>query len=319
MVKKMNETPNLELFYDVLDESISKLYEIKKQSFLNLLIETGKNIVSQDVLNKEVTPEQKKELLDIYLKLENVDFNVEEIRKGFQLMVLRAFNEANLKVGDITPDTLGIFISYLINKLKGKVDKLKILDPVVGCGNLLYSVANHLDCELHLFGIENVRELCDIASIQGDLLNYDIEIFCQDTLNNPFSDMDIVIADINGYNVKAFEKEYYFPYLCVLQHMASLKEDGYFIGILPNDFFAHDEEGFFKENIVNYGSVLGVLELPVNMFKANPKSIVIFSRQQLESKKCLLVELPSFSDPNSLNKALIQIEDWFLMNKKEVK
>lgn len=319
MVKKMNETPNLELFYDVLDESICKLYEIKKQSFLNLLIETGKNIVSQDVLNKEVTPEQKKELLDIYRKLDDVDFNVEEIRKGFQLMVLRAFNEANLKVGDITPDTLGIFISYLINKLKGKVDKLKILDPVVGCGNLLYSVANHLDCDLHLFGIENVRELCDIASIQGDLLNYDIEIFCQDTLNNPFSDIDIVVADINGYDVKAFEKDYYFPYLCVLQHMASLKEDGYFIGILPNDFFEHDEEGFFKENIVNYGSVLGVLELPVNMFKANPKSIVIFSRQPLESKKCLLVELPSFSDPNTLNKALIQIEDWFLMNKKEVK
>ena len=315
----MNETPNLELFYDVLDESISKLYEIKKQSFLNLLIETGKNIVSQDVLNKEVTPEQKKELMDIYHKLDDVDFNVEEIRKAFQLMVLRAFNEANLKVGDITPDTLGIFISYLINKLKGKVDKLKILDPVVGCGNLLYSVANHLDCDLHLFGIENVRELCDIASIQGDLLNYDIEIFCQDTLNNPFSDMDIVIADINGYEVKAFEKEYYFPYLCVLQHMASLKEDGYFIGILPNDFFEHDEDGFFKENIVNYGSVLGVLELPVNMFKANPKSIVIFSRQPLESKKCLLVELPSFSDPASLNKALIQIEDWFLLNKKEVK
>ena len=319
MVKKMNETPNLELFYDVLDESICKLYEIKKQSFLNLLIETGKNIVSQDVLNKEVTPEQKKELLDIYHKLDDVDFNVEEIRKGFQLMVLRAFNEANLKVGDITPDTLGIFISYLINKLKGKVDKLKILDPVVGCGNLLYSVANHLDCDLHLFGIENVRELCDIASIQGDLLNYDIEIFCQDTLNNPFSDIDIVVADINGYDVKAFEKDYYFPYLCVLQHMASLKEDGYFIGILPNDFFNHDEKGFFKENIVNYGSVLGVLELPINMFKANPKSIVIFSRQPLESKKCLLVELPSFSDPNTLNKALIQIEDWFLMNKKEVK
>ena len=32
MVKKMNETPNLELFYDVLDESISKLYEIKNRS-----------------------------------------------------------------------------------------------------------------------------------------------------------------------------------------------------------------------------------------------------------------------------------------------
>ena len=121
-----------------------------------------------------------------------------------------------------------------------------------------------------------------------------------------------------SYNVKAFEKEYYFPYLCVLQHMASLKDDGYFIGIVPNDFFEHDEDGFFKENIVNHGSVLGVLELPVNMFKANPKSIVIFTKKPLESKKCLLVELPSFSDPALLNKALIQIEDWFLINKKEV-
>ena len=314
----MNETPNLELFYDVLDESISKLYEVKKQSFLKLLIKSGRNIIAQDVLDKEATPEQREELLNIYHKLDDVDFNVEEIRKAFQLMVLRAFDEANLTPGDITPDTLGIFISYLINKLKGKVDKLKILDPLVGSGNLLYSVANHLDCDLHLFGIDSSKDLCDIASIQGDLLNYEIEIFCQDTLNNSFSDIDVVVADIVGYDVKAFEKEYYFPYLCVLQHMASLKEDGYFIGIVPNDFFEHDADGFFKENIVNHGSVLGVLELPVNMFKANPKSIVIFTKKPLESKKCLLVELPSFSDPELLNKALIQIEDWFLINKKEV-
>lgn len=318
MVKKMNETPNLELFYDVLDESITKLYEIKKNTFLNLLIETGKNIIAQDVLNKEATKEQKEELMEIYHKLDDVDFNVEEIRKAFQLMVLRAFDEANLKPGDITPDTLGIFLSYLINKLKGKVDKLKILDPVVGSGNLLYSVANHLDCDLHLFGIDSAKSLCDIASITGDLLNYEIEVFCQDTLNNSFSDIDIVVADIPGYDVKAFEKDFYFPYLCVLQHMASLKEDGYFIGIVPNDFFEHDTENFFKENIVHHGSVLGVLELPTNMFKANPKSIVIFTRKPLESKKCLIVELPSFSDPALLNKALIQIEDWFLINKKEV-
>jgi site-specific DNA-methyltransferase (adenine-specific) len=286
---------------------------------MNLLIETGKNIIAQDVLNKEATPQQKEELMNIYHKLDDIDFNVEEIRKAFQLMVLRAFDEANLKPGDITPDTLGIFISYLINKLKGKVEKLKVLDPVVGSGNLLYSVANHLDCDLHLFGIDNVKDLCDIASIQGDLLNYEIEIFCQDTLNNPFKDIDIVVTDIPSYQVKAFEKEYYFPYLCVLQHMASLKDDGYFIGIVPNDFFEHDEDGFFKENIVNYGSVLGVLELPINMFKADPKSIVIFTRKPLESKKCLLVELASFSDPAALNKVLMQIEDWFIINKKEVK
>jgi len=314
----MNQTSNFELFYDVLDESISKLYEVKHDNFLNLLIETGRNIIACDVLNKEATKEQREELMAIYEKLEGIDFNVEEIRKAFQMMVLRAFNELNIKNGDTTPDTIGFFVAYLINKLKPKSEKLNILDPVVGTGNLLYSVANHLDAELHLFGIDNIREVLDIASIQGDLLNYDVELFCQDTLDHPFSGMDIVVADIPDYNVEELEKKY-FPYLCVLQHIASLKSDGYFIGIVPNDFFEHDDDNFFKANIKKYGSVLGVLELPTNMFKSNPKSIIIFSREALESKKCLLAELPSFNDINALNKALIKIEQWFELNKKEVK
>ena len=68
---------------------------------------------------KELTPEQKEELLNIYHRLDDVDFNVEEIRKAFQLMVLRAFNECNLKLGDTTPDTfnktLGINQEYKSN------------------------------------------------------------------------------------------------------------------------------------------------------------------------------------------------------------
>jgi site-specific DNA-methyltransferase (adenine-specific) len=314
----MTETSNFELFYDVLDESITKLYEIKHDRFFKLLVDTGKNIIASDVLQKEATPEQRNELLKVYEKLSEVSFNVEEIRRAFQMMVLRALKEENLKNGDITPDTIGFFVGYLINKLMPKAKKLNILDPVVGSGNFLYSVANHLDCDLHLFGIDNIKELLDIASIQGDLLNYDVEMFCQDTLDHPFSGMDIVVADLPDYNVAELEDKY-FPYLCVLQHMASLKDDGYFIGIVPNDFFEHDEDNFFKANIKKYGSVLGVLELPKNMFKSNPKSIIIFSRESLPSKKCLLVELPSFSDAGALNKALLQIENWFEINKKEVK
>lgn len=314
----MSETSNFELFYDVLDESITKLYEIKHDRFLNLLVLTGKNIISSDVLQVEATNEQKEELLKVYEKLSDIDFNVEEIRKAFQMMVLRALREENLQTGDITPDTIGFFIAYLINKLMPNCKKLNILDPVVGSGNLLYSVSNHLDCELHLFGIDVIKELLDISSILGDLLNYDVEMFCQDTLDHPFSSMDIVVADLPDYKVSELEDKY-FPYLCVLQHLSSLKENGYFIGIVPNDFFEHDDDNFFKANLKKYGSVLGVLELPKNMFKSNPKSIIIFSRESLPSKKCLLVELPSFSDAGALNKALLQIEQWFEINKKEVK
>lgn len=314
----MTETSNFELFYDVLDESINKLYEIKHDRFFKLLVDTGKNIIANDVLQKEATIEQREELLKIYERLSDVPFNVEEIRRAFQMMVLRALKEENLKNGDITPDTIGFFVGYLINKLMPNAKKLNILDPVVGSGNFLYSVANHLDCDLHLFGIDNIKEILDIASIQGDLLNYDVEMFCQDTLDHPFSGMDIVVADLPDYKVPELEDKY-FPYLCVLEHMASLKDNGYFIGIVPNDFFEHDDDNFFKANIKKYGSVLGVLELPKNMFKSNPKSIIIFSRVALESKKCLLVELPSFTDVGALNKSLLQIEHWFEINKKEVK
>ena len=74
----MAETSNFELFYDVLEESISKLYEIKHDRFFKLLVDTGKNIVANDVLCPEATIEQKNEIMQIYEKLSDVSFNVEE-------------------------------------------------------------------------------------------------------------------------------------------------------------------------------------------------------------------------------------------------
>ena len=308
----MNQTPNFELFYDVLDESLLALYEIKHDRFFNLLLRTGRNIVAGEVLDKEATPEQKDNLVKFYEKLDGIDFNVEEIRKAFQMMILRGFKEENMKNGEVTPDTLGIFIGYLINKLAPNSKKLSILDPVVGTGNLLYSVANHLECELKLYGVDNIYEVLELATILGDLLNYDIEMFNQDTLTHPFSQMDFVIADLPDYHATDYDNKY-FPYLCVIEHLASLKDDGYMICLAPNNFFDHDKDNFFKDHLKASGSsVLGVLELPNNMFKANPKSIIIFSKKALESKNCLLVSLPSFSSASELNKALIKIEDWFL-------
>jgi len=309
----MENKSNFELFYDVLDHSISLLYLVRHDNFFDLLIRSGKNIIASDVLDPDCPEDIKKKVMENYLKLEGVDFNVEDIRKAFQAMSLRAFKETNLSLGEVTPDTIGFFIAYLANKLKKDKTSLKILDPVVGTGNLLYSVANCMDCELKLFGIDNVREVLEISNVLGNLLDYDIEMFNQDTLSHPFSDIDFVVADIPAY----FDKDYnnkYFPYLVVLEHLNSLKEDGYFISILPNDFFEQDKDGFFKDNLKKVGSVLGVLQLPLEMFKDNKKSIVIFTKKQIESKKCLLVDLPSFTDFNKFNQSLVQIENWFENN-----
>ena len=309
----MENKSNFELFYDVLDHSISLLYLVRHDNFFDLLIQSGKNIIASDVLDNDCPEDVRKKVMENYEKLEGVDFNVEDIRKAFQAMSLRAFKETNLSLGEVTPDTIGFFISYLINKLKKDKKTLSILDPVVGTGNLLYSVANCLDADLKLYGIDNVREVIEIANVLGNLLDYPIEMFNQDTLSHPFQDMDFVIADLPAYYDKDYEDKY-FPYLCILEHLHSLKEDGYMIAIVPNDFFEIDKDHFFKDKLKDLGSVLGVLQLPKDMFKENEKSIVIFSKTQIESKKCLLVDLPSFSDFNKLNQALVQIENWFENN-----
>jgi len=309
----MEKDTNFDLFYDVLDDSIVALYKIKHDNFFNLLIQTGNNIIASEVLNSDCSDEQREELEKIYSRLEGVDFNVETVRQAFQAMSLRAFKETNLKLGEVTPDTLGIFFSYLVSKLKKDAKKLTILDPVVGTGNLLYSLANSLDMELKLYGIDNVREVLEIANVLGNLLNYDVEMFNQDTLTHPFSDIDIVVADLPDYYAKDYDNRY-FPHLCVLEHLSSLKEDGYMIALVPNDFFEKDQDKFFKERLKGNGSVLGVLQLPLEMFKENPKSIVIFSKKEVESKKCLLVDLPSFTDFNKLNRSLVEIENWFDKN-----
>ena len=309
----MEKTNNFELFYDVLDHSISLLYLVRHDNFFDLLIQSGKNILEMDVLDPECPEDIKKKVMQNYEKLEGVDFNVEEIRQAFQAMALRAFKETNLKLGEVTPDTLGFFFSYLINKLAKDKSALSILDPVVGTGNLLYSVANLIEKDLKLYGIDNVREVIEIANVLGNLLNYDVEMFNQDTLSHPFSGMDFVIADLPIYYDKDYENRF-FPFLCILEHLASLKDDGYLLALIPNNFFDLDKDSFFKEKLKGQASVLGVLGLPQEMFKDNHKSILILSKQPIESQKCLLVDLPSFTDFNKLNNCLMEIETWFNKN-----
>ena len=311
----MANDKKVEYFYDVLDHSINLLYLVKHDNFFDLLIQTGKNIIAGEVLDPACPDDIKEKVMDNYNKLEGIDFNAEDIRRAFQMMSLRAFKESNLKLGEVTPDTIGIFIAYLILKLRPERKSFNILDPVVGTGNLLYSVANCIDADLKLYGIDSVREVLEISNVLGNLLNYDIEMFNQDTLMHPFSDMDIVLCDLPSYFDDLYDN-IYFPYLCILEHLDSLKEDGLMFAIVSNDFFSYDEKNFFKDKLKEKGTIIGIIQLPLNMFKDNPKTLYIFTREKTNNK-CLVVDLPSLDDVEKVTKSLAEIENWFLANYKK--
>lgn len=304
------ESNNLELFFDVLDESNNLLYEIYHENYFKLLEMTIENILASDVVCNIDNKEDEDKLRAIYAKLADVEFSVEDVRKALQAIILRGFKECRMPNGNTTPDTLGIFISYLISKLSSKKE-VSILDPLCGTGNLLFTVSNHLDKEMSLFACDNDELMTKLTKYSADLMNTNVEIFLQDTFNLNLSNLDFIIFDMPH---SEYKDDKYFPYDAFLKYHDMVGEDGCIIGIVENDFFNYDKNLDFKKKLLTDMSIIGIVELPDEMFKAvKPKIIFILQKRKIDNK-CFMVKLPSFTNVKEFNDSLIDIENWFLKN-----
>lgn len=301
---------NLELFYDVMDESNNLLYEATKSNYFELIEMTANNILENKVLS-DVSPEYVKKLKKIYKKLDNVDFSVEDIRKALQSIILRGFKEMRIPNGNTTPDTLGIFISYLISKIKEEKE-LNIVDPFCGVGNLLFTIVNYLNKDLKLYACDINSWMAKLTKISADLMNTEVEIYLQDCMTLNLSNMDVAIYDMPNC---IYENEKFFPYDAMLHVVDYLNPNGALICIIQNDFFDYDKNQEFKKALLDKISILGICELPDDMFKeGKPKSILVLQKREVKDK-CFMVKLPSFSDVVMFNDTLKTIEAWFLKNK----
>ena len=302
---------NLELFYDVVDESNNLLYEIFHKPYFELIEMTVENILAGDVITDLENKEDEEKLLAIYDKLEGVDFSVEDVRKAMQSIILRGFKEMRIPNGNTTPDTMGIFMVYLITKMY-KDKKIKICDPLCGTGNLLYTISNHLGIDSELYACDNDLWMTKLTKMMADLLNSPTEIFLQDSLTLNLSDLDCVVFDMPH---SEYKDNKYFPYEAILHYKSYLKDNGIMIGLVENDFFDYDKDQKFKKELLEDMSIVGISELPDNMFSNSKPKIVIALIKKHINNKCFMVKLPSFTDVKEFNEALVEIEMWFENNK----
>ena len=305
------KTEHLELFYDCLDQSNDILYEAFHKSYFDLIEMTVQNILAGEVVC-DCDEETKNKLNQIYDQLVGVDFTVEDVRKAMQAIFLKGFKEMRILNGNTTPDTLGIFIAYLITKLNAN-KKITILDPLCGTGNLLHTVINHLDKECTSFACDHDVWMTKLTKMVSDLLGIPVELYLQDTRNLSLKDMDCILFDMP--NVILEEKKSYFPYEAILHYKEMLKPDGAMIAILGSDFFNYDKNQEFKKQLLQDCSIIGLIELPDSMFVAKPKIILVIQKCMLDKKNCFMVKLPSFTDVKEFNKSLMEIEAWFENNK----
>jgi site-specific DNA-methyltransferase (adenine-specific) len=329
--KKVSVTP-VEQLFTAFNTSADILKEELSCTYLEALAESGENMFQGTVLQDELNEVTKKRLEKVYKDINLDSFSKEEIRKGFQLAILKGMKEHVQPNHQMTPDSVGMFIGYLVNKFVDK-KSFRLLDPAVGTGNLLATVLNQqTDKEIDSIGVEIDDLLIRLAFVNANLQKHPVEFFNQDSLEPLFVDpADAVICDLpvgfypndlraEQYEVKAKEGHTYSHHMFIEQSTKHVKEGGYLFFMIPNGLFESEQAPMLHEFIKNHLIVQGVLQLPASLFKNKQaaKSILILQKNGEEvkpPKQALLAELPKLSDGAAVNRMLNKIDQWFTENK----
>lgn len=327
----MKTTPVEELF-NILNESADLLRQELDCTYLEALAETGENIFQQSILQKVEREWTGKRLKKIYEGLHLELFSKEEIRKAFQLAILKGMKESVQPNHQMTPDSIGMLFGYLLNKFM-KQQSYRLLDPAVGTGNLLTAAMNQgLNKQIEGIGVDIDDLLIKLAYINANLQEHPIELFNQDSLEHLFIEkVDAVVSDLPvgyypndiraaDYELKADSGHSYAHHLFIEQSIRHVKPGGYLFFLIPNGLFESEQakklHQFLKETVY----IQGFIQLPKTLFKnkKNAKSILILQmkgEQVKAPKQALLVNMPSLSNGSEMEKILRKMDQWIKENK----
>ncbi|WP_034550667.1 class I SAM-dependent methyltransferase [Carnobacterium funditum] len=334
----------IERLFSGLDTSVQLLQKELGVSYLEGLSETGENIID----GKKATQENKypsdqtvKMLTELYQELPLDNMEPEEIRKSFQLALLKGAKSDQVQANhQMTPDAIGFILSYLIEKVIDiDIKKIRLLDPAVGTGNLLSTIYNGLtlkEIEVEAEGIDNDDLLLSLALINTELQGQRVKLTHQDALTDLLIDpVDIVVSDLPvGFypidkNAKRFkasapEGHSYAHHLFIEQSIYYLKNNGYGVFLVPTQLFETKESAALTKIIQSEAYLQGMLHLPKELFKSEKsrKSILLIQKKgdkAKQVKQVLLAQIPDFKNQTSMHHFMQEVENWKQENIKNEK
>ncbi|PLR98273.1 class I SAM-dependent methyltransferase [Bacillus sp. T33-2] len=327
----MSVTP-VEKLFAVLNETADILKEELSCTYLDALAETGENLFHGTILQEELSEITQKRLEKVYKDINLSGFSSEQIRKAYQLAILKGMQENVQPNHQMTPDAVGMFIGYLVNRFIGQ-GSYRLLDPAVGTGNLLSAVLNQQpDKTITSIGIEIDDLLIKLAYTNANLQQHGVQFFNQDSLEPLFVDpVDAVVCDLPvGYypnDVRAAEYEIraehghtYAHHLFIEQGTRHLKPGGYLFFIIPNGLFESEQSPQLHDFIKKHLNMQAVLQLPRSLFKSEhaAKSILIAQKkgENIKApKQALLAQLPKLSNGPAMENIIQKIDTWIAENK----
>lgn len=327
----MKVSPVEDLF-TIFNETATVLQEEMEISYLEALAETGENMFQQSILQENLSEVTIKHLKKSYESFELNLHTSEEIRKSFQLAILKGMKENIQPNHQMTPDTVGMLVGYLVNKFV-RQSTFKLFDPAIGTGNLLTTVINQQGQKvIEGTGIDVDDLLIKLAYVNANLQKRPIELFNQDSLEPLFIDpVDVVVSDLpvgyypddvraSEYKLQAKDGHSYAHHLFIEQSIHYTKNGGYLFFIIPNGLFESPEAPALHEYLKETVYIQAIIQLPTSMFKNEnaAKSVLILQKKGEEvqpPKQVLLVSLPSLTKANEVEKIFYKIDGWLAENK----
>ncbi len=328
----MKQTPVEELFH-VFDETANLLVNELNCTYLEALAETGENIFHNQVLQDEVSEMTKKRLDKYYFELSKESHAKEDVRRAFQLAILKGMRQNVQPNHQMTPDSIGMLVSYILSKFMADKKAFTLLDPAIGTANLVTTIMNYMfDHKIHAYGVEIDDLLIQLAYVSANLQEHTIELHNQDSFEELFIDpVDVVVSDLpvgyypnderaRNFKLMADQGHSYAHHLFIEQSTRYTKEGGYLFFIVPNNLFETPEAPKLQNYIKEHLHMQALLRLPESMFKNKnaAKSILVLQKQKeglKPPKEVLLADLPSLANKEQMKQILAKMELWFKENK----
>lgn len=262
--------------------------------------------------------EKLKELSSIF---ENNEINSEELRKALFFLDIKAFKNLHYPIDYITPDAVS-YIAYLIaSYIIDKKELIYLLDINMGTGNLAFTLANYLDNEVHLIGIDNHELLSQICVLKANFFEQELEMHVGDCLKLVPHEIDLIVSDLAThdyddptYHSYLYDKGIkYFPYLAVERYL-DLPNKCKMIYLIDNDFFSKPGNLEFKKVIEQKGNILALITMPESFFQNSKqaKSLIIIDNDKHNlSNHTEIFTLPNLNDQTNFKQVMQNIKNLF--------
>jgi len=322
----MEQSQLLNHLFECLDQTTLLIEQHEEVSYLEALCLTADNITESMIKQENLKSQLKPFYDDFFVE----GMTAEDIRKAFQLVLLKGMKQSAQPQHQITPDGMAIFMSYLLNKLP-LPKNYRLLDLAVGSGNLITTVLNHLDSKPEqTLGVEIDDLLINTAHANVTLQQHEVELYHQDALRPLLiQSVDAVVTDLpvgvyyNQEYAKSFAlgktEQPYSHYLLIEQALNYLQPSGYFLGLVPNTLFEWDKDRQLHQLIQNQAVILGLIGLPESLFKdsRHAKSILLLQKKFegiQPPEQALFVNMPSFKNHRAVANIIEKINQWLELN-----